>query len=286
MRLPPPSSPGPGAGYPPHVRSATFLLSRRWILFGIVVLLLAWLAWLLGQWQFHRLEERRERNETVSRNIEAPPVPVADLLAPGREVAAEAQWRRVTATGNYATDDTVIVRYRTRGGRSGVEVVVPLVTQAGPALLVDRGWLATDNRGTAPDDVPVPPAGEVTVTGWVRADGTGDATRVSDRSTRAISSEAIGAALDREVYGGFVELVEEQPAPADPLAPAELPELDDGPHFFYGLQWWFFGLLALVGFGWLAVDEWRGGRRPGTSQGAEHAAVDRKHGAGDEGRRG
>ena len=25
----------------------------------------------------------------------------------------------------------------------------------------------------------------------------------------------------------------------------ELPELDNGPHFFYGLQWWFFGLLAL-----------------------------------------
>jgi len=268
------------------VRSATFLLSRRWILFGIVVLLLAWLAWLLGQWQFHRLEERRERNETVSRNIEAPPVPVADLLAPGRAVAAEAQWRRVTATGTYATDDTVIVRYRTRGGRSGVEVVVPLVTAAGPALLVDRGWLATDNRGTAPDDVPLPPAGEVTVTGWVRADGTGDATRVSDQSTRAISSEAIGAALDREVYGGFVELVVEQPAPSEPLAPAELPELDDGPHFFYGLQWWFFGLLALVGFGWLAMDEWRGGRRPGTSQGAEHATVDRQHGAGDEGRRG
>ena len=54
----------------------------------------------------------------------------------------------VTATGTYAADDTVIVRYRTRDGASGVDVVVPLVTADGTALLVDRGWMATDNRGT------------------------------------------------------------------------------------------------------------------------------------------
>ncbi len=41
----------------------------------------------------------------------------------------------------------------------------------------------------------------------------------------------------------------------------ELPELNNGPHFFYGLQWWFFGVLAVFGFCYLAFDEWRSGRR-------------------------
>ena len=37
--------------------------------------------------------------------------------------------------------------------------------------------------------------------------------------------------------------------------------MDEGPHFFYGLQWWFFGALAIFGFGYLMYDEWRGPRQ-------------------------
>jgi hypothetical protein len=80
---------------------------------------------------------------------------------------------------------------------------------------------------------------------------------VTDHSTRAVNSQAIGRAIDAPVYGGFVDLVSEDPAPATKLEPAELPELNNGPHFFYGLQWWFFGLLAIGGFIYLAIDVWR-----------------------------
>jgi cytochrome oxidase assembly protein ShyY1 len=245
------------------------LLSRRWLLFAVVVVLLCYATWWLGEWQFHRLADRKEHNEIIRTNETRPPAPVADVLAPGREVPDEEEWRVVTATGTYDTDDTVIVRYRTRDGASGIDVVVPLVTADGTALLVDRGWMAADNQGAGPVDVPPPPDGEVTVTGWVRADATGDSTTVTDGSTRAISSERIGAALDRPVYGGFVALQSEDPPPAEPLAQVELPELDNGPHFFYGLQWWFFGLLALTGFGYLAWDEWRSRQRDEESTRAE-----------------
>ena len=120
----------------------------------------------------------------------------------------------------------------------------------------------------APDEVPPPPEGEVTITGWVRADGTGDSTDVDDQSTRAISSVAIGEALDREVYGGFVDLRSEDPEADQPLTQVELPELDNGPHFFYGLQWWFFGVLAIFGFCYLAYDERKRGPR-GQRSGAQ-----------------
>lgn len=239
------------------MRSFRFLLSRRWLLFAVAVAIFAYATWWLGEWQFHRLDDRLDRNAVIRANEDRPPAPVAEVLAPDEEVAEDEEWRQVSATGTYAAEDTVIVRYRTRDGASGVDVVVPLVTRDGPALLVDRGWLQTDNRGMDVTDVPAPPAGEVTVTGWVRADGSGDSTRVEDQSTRAISSEQIGAALGREVYGGFVELRSEDPAPAEPLAQVELPELDNGPHFFYGLQWWFFGVLGIGGFLYLAYDERR-----------------------------
>ena len=264
--------------------SLRFLLTRRWLVFLLVVVALAWGAWRLGEWQFHRLEERRDRNAQVERNEKEATVPATDVMVPGRPVEAPDEWRVVEATGTYDEDDTIIVRYRTRDGAAGVDVVVPLVLDDGTSLLVDRGWYATDNRGATSTDVPAPPSGTVDITGWVRRDATGDSTAVSDKSTRAVNSARIGDALGRDVLSGFVDLRSESPEPAQALSPVELPELDSGPHFFYGLQWWFFGALAIFGFGYLVYDEMRGGRGPWgrapvESEGAQEPAVDGQHDA-------
>jgi hypothetical protein len=127
---------------------------------------------------------------------------------------------------------------------------------------------------------------------------------VIDASTRAISSSQIEPAIGIPTYGGFVQLLTESPRPATALTRADPPDLSNGPHFFYALQWWFFGLLALFGYGYLAWEEVTGRgelrrtqmptRRtasPGrsgarVSQTAGDATVDREHHAGDEGRGG
>ena len=117
-------------------------------------------------------------------------------------------------------------------------------------------------------------------------------------------STAIAKVVPYPVYGGFLLLTSQAPKATDGLGAPELPEIDDGPHFFYGLQWWFFGVLAVFGFCYLAYDEWRGGpsadrlhrRRRTTSdededdpedlsEGAQHPAVDGEHHASDEGSR-
>jgi cytochrome oxidase assembly protein ShyY1 len=234
-----------------------FLLSRRWVLFFGAVVVLAFVAFRLGEWQFARLADREVRNEITERNLTAPPVPAASVLAVGRPVDAEDEWRRVRARGEYIAEETIVVRYQTRDGRSGVDVVTPLLTDSDTALLVNRGWLTTENVGTTRPDVPAPPSGTVDVTGWVRADATGSSTEVADRSTRAVSSREIGETLPFQVYGGFVELDDEDPPPQEPLAEVETPDLGEGPHFFYGLQWWFFAALAVFGFGYLVWDERR-----------------------------
>ena len=259
--------PAPGACVRSHVnagycRAVRFLLSRRWVLFAAAVVVLAYGCYLLGRWQFHRLDDREATNAQTRANLSASPAPVDDVLAAGRPVGDRDEWRRVTATGTYLPDSSVVVRYQTREGSSGVDVVTPLRTAAGPSLLVDRGWLATGNTGLDSVDAPPPPSGRVTVVGWVRADATGSSTRVEDRSTRAISSAAIGKALDLPVYGGFVDALKETPPPTKRLVPVDKPDLGNGPHFFYGLQWWFFGVLAVVGFGYLAWDERRKLRAP------------------------
>jgi cytochrome oxidase assembly protein ShyY1 len=279
-----------------------FLVSRRWALFAVTVLVLAYGAYLLGQWQFARLQDREASNAQTRQNLRAEPVPVGEVLLPGRDASRRDEWRRVTATGRYQPGGTVVIRYQTRDGASGVDIVTPLRTDSGALLLVDRGWMPTDNVGADQVDAPAPPPGRVTVVGWVRSDATGESAAVDNRSARAISSTEIARTLDEPVYGGFVDLQRETPAATSPLVRAELPDLGNGPHFFYGLQWWFFGALAVFGFGYLAYDE-RRRQRAGTrdqgaqasraqgasratrrSQGPEHAPVDGQHHAGDEAR--
>ena len=73
-----------------------------------------------------------------------------------------------------------MLKYQTRDAGAGVDVVTPLVTDAGAAVLVDRGWMPTENSGAARPELPPVTDGQVTVTGWVRRDATGGATRVSE----------------------------------------------------------------------------------------------------------
>jgi len=246
------------------VRSFRFLLSRRWGLFALAVVLIAWATWWLGQWQFDRLHDRKHSNQVIETNEHRTPAPVDDVLERGGTVDKDQEWRLVTVTGTYDAAHTIIWRYRSdERGADGVDVVVPLLTDDGTAVVVDRGFLENPADGRAPRP-PAPPAGRVTVTGYVRADGTGSSTRVDDLSTRALSSRTVGPAIGHPVYAGWVALHTENGAPPESLQPIELPDLGNGPHFFYGLQWWFFGLLAVFGFLYLLWDEWHGReRRPG-----------------------
>jgi cytochrome oxidase assembly protein ShyY1 len=249
---------GCGRGDLATVESVRFLLSRRWLLFAVAVALLAYGCWWLGEWQFHRLDERRTSNAHISRNLELAPAPVDDVLAVGEDVRPDEYWRRVRATGRYLADAQVAVRYQTRDGQPGVDVVTPLrVEDTGTLLVVDRGWMPTDNAAEATPPLPEPPSGTVTVVGWVRPDGTGDSTTVASGSTRAVSSDAIAATLEAPVFDGWVDLAAQRPVSDQSLERTELPDLSEGPHFFYGLQWWFFALLAVFGFGYLAFDERR-----------------------------
>jgi cytochrome oxidase assembly protein ShyY1 len=246
-----------------------FLISRRWVGFALVVAALAWGASLLGQWQFHRLDERRADNSLVQRNLDLPPAPLDSVLSVGRPAEHSDEWREVVAHGTWDDDHTIVLKYQTRDGGAGVDVVTPLRTANGAAVLVDRGWLATENVGGTRPDLPPASTGQVTVSGWVRVDGSGGSTRVSELATRAISSREAAKVLPYPLYGGFLDLHTETPGPAKALAPTELPDdTSEGPHFFYGLQWWFFGALAVVGFCYLAYDEWRRSRAENAARGA------------------
>ncbi|MDQ3105337.1 MAG: SURF1 family protein [Actinomycetota bacterium] len=235
-----------------------FLLTRRWLALAVVAAVLAVVCARLGWWQLERLAERSDDNAVVEANLDASPVPLQALVDVGAALPAGDEWRQVTMSGRYAPDNQVLVRYQSRNGLRGVDVVVPLLLRDASAVLVDRGFL--ESPAGTPDlaEVPPPPPGRVTVTGWLRrdSDAPSEATTPIDSTVRAVSSVALADVMPDPLRGGWVQALEESPtATGGALAGPEPPETDSGPHLFYGLQWFFFGLLALVGYGWFAYDE-------------------------------
>lgn len=258
-----------------------FLFTPRWLGLLAAVLVVGLTCMELGSWQWRRYADRQASNESIQANLASPEVPVDQVMTTTRGVAESVEWTRVEATGRYDDAHEVIVLYRTRDGAPGVDVVLPLVTASGTALLVDRGWIATTANGNSRPEVPPPPPGEVTITGWVRRNAADDPQQVtpSDGYVRAISSDGIASTLPYDVYDGFVDLQEEQPTVSPAPAVADPPDLGSGPSFFYGLQWYFFGLLAFAFWLYFAWAEYRqksaggGADLPGDREGHPGAVV-------------
>ncbi|MEV4743674.1 SURF1 family protein [Streptomyces sp. NPDC049555] len=249
-----------------------FLLTRQWVILTLVGLALIPAMIRLGFWQLHRHEARVARNDHIARSLTRPPVPVTELTAPGRDVAQDAVWRRVTATGTYDAKGEVVARYRTdASGKSGYMVITPLVLDDGRAVLVNRGWIPADAGQLTFPEVPAPPAGKITVTGRLRADETAssgikDTKGLPPRMIMRINSERQAATLHRSLLGGYLELI----SPTAAGQPQVVPDPDHssiGNHMAYAIQWWLFS--AFVPVGWVVLV--RRERRDRAAQAAQAA---------------
>ncbi|MGA4508606.1 SURF1 family protein [Propionibacteriaceae bacterium G1746] len=216
----------------------------RWIVLVVFVALLGAVFVRLGEWQLHRLEARRERNAIVVANQALPVQPWDQVFH--HPIAEGDQWQRVTVTGTYLPEHQLEVRYRNVGGSQGSEWVLPLRTSDGRLVLVDRGFTSRGNGEVARPAAA--PAGQVTVTGFVRRNeqGKANATTPMQGSVRLINAPAISAAIGQQLVDGYIQAISS--TPADPgLTPVGTPELDEGPHLSYAIQWFLFTVIAAGG---------------------------------------
>lgn len=150
---------------------------------------------------------------------------------------------------------------RSLEGLPGHWVVTPLVLEDGNAALVIRGWVPFD-RQEAPVADAAPPNGSTTVRGFLRPDeGDGSTVPDADGVVGRVDVRGIGSALPYRVLVLPIQLTEQ-----DPPQPSELPvrigwpELSEGPHLSYAIQWFAFATIAVVGAIVLAGRERRDAR--------------------------
>lgn len=228
------------------------LLRPRWILLHIGLATLVGTMAFLGFWQMDRRDQKREFNSTVIARTTQPSMPLTRMVTASSTMVDDLEWRPITTSGRYLPEESVTIINRSLDGTAGYS---PL-----SALLLDTGDVVYVNRGFVPLAEPRPPTpeGQVEIRGFIRltqtrgALGAVDSTDPATTEFHRIDLALIGQRLDRPVLPVYVQLIDETPPrPTTWPSPVGIPDLDEGPHFSYAFQWWFFSLVALAG--WIVV---------------------------------
>ncbi|HEX9259838.1 MAG TPA: SURF1 family protein [Acidimicrobiales bacterium] len=236
-----------------------FLLRPRWLAFHLLVVVLVVVMVNLGLWQLSRLDERKARNEEIRSRQAAPVQPLDALLAEHSvDTTSEGgavQWYTVVVTGTYDPTEAVQIRNRSLDGAPGEHAVTPLRADDGTAVLLNRGWVPSEQAVAG--QVPPATSGPVTVVGRVRA--TQERGRFGPRDPAdgdldklaRVDIDRIQQQTPYPLAPVYVELVEQQPAAAELPRALPPPALDEGPHLSYAGQWFLFSLCAVAG--WVLV---------------------------------
>jgi cytochrome oxidase assembly protein ShyY1 len=261
------------------MRRLAFLLRPSWLALAVVVLAFAYLCFtVLAPWQLGKNTTTSRNNSQLERALTATPVPLTTALPHQDSSAPDEQWRPVTATGRYLSESQVLVRLRLIDGVPAFEVLTPFAVKNGPTVLVNRGYVRTDDGGSRVPQIPPPPASEVTITARLRDSqpaipGKNPFSESGFRQVYSINTEQVAALTEVPLTGSYLQLVDDQPGGLGLIA---LPRRDAGPFLSYGIQWIAFGILAPIGLGYFAFAELRERRleKSGTGTDASGAAPD------------
>jgi len=166
------------------------------------------------------------------------------------EPADRLAYRRVRVTGRYLPSEEVLLSPRSRQGVPGHDVLTPLVIGSG-GILVDRGWVPFA-MSTPPVAAATPPPGVVMVTGFLLPGRHAPRAGPVGATKLGFVSDADIGRLQRQVSVPlapvYLVLTGQSPAPGALPRPGMPPELTEGPHQSYAIQWFLFGCVAAIGY--------------------------------------
>ena len=163
------------------------------------------------------------------------------------------EWQRVSTTGKFDSTRQILLRNHYSEGKYGFEALTAFTANSGETFWVDRGWVQAGKTATERPKLPETPIGEVTIVGRVRLDTSlpqGNFFAIPVGTSKGLISEA-NAQSTNSVSGiqsdFYLDLLSGDRPELTPAVPAEIPELSDGPHFAYALQWIIFAGLVVYG---------------------------------------
>lgn len=225
---------------------------RRWGGWLAIVVVFSIACAFLSNWQFNRRQEALSAMSQLAANYDAPPVDIYAVA--GRDSFDKAnEWRTVKLQGHYLALNSVLVRNRPLNGEPGFLQLVPFQLVTGEIIAVERGWLASDEKYLAPKSYPLPEGEDQVVVGHVRASeptlgrSAPEGQLATINIDSLIKSQGIKDLAFKKIYVRMsTESVASQKAPKQ----LEKPQLDEGNHLSYALQWILFAIMAAAALVW------------------------------------
>ena len=209
----------------------------------VTLLLILGCLW-ASQWQFQRGIDRQDRNQGIEAQLTLSPVELKDVKADFTKY----EWRTVTTQGSFDATNQILLKNRYFEGVYGYEVLTRFTATDGRSFWVDRGWVKAGKDATTAPVVSPTPTGEVSLNARLRLDRSlpqGAFFALPASGAGMISK--LNAQSDSTSEGFYLDLLSGSQPSLTPVVPAQVPELSDGPHIAYSLQWIFFGGLIIYG---------------------------------------
>ena len=217
---------------------------RHSFLKSLVAIVLVALCLIAANWQYQRGVSRHAKNYKIEKNSQLPIVPLTDI----RDISAS-EWQRVKVSGRFDVAHEVLLRNRYNAeGKYGYEYLTLFKTtldSTEKTFWVDRGWVQAGETASTKPVLPPTPQGEIEIIGHLRLDSS--LPRGSFFAIPASGNLISQWNLKSKVYtkNFYLDLISGDGV--TPKVAADLPELSDGPHMAYALQWIFFAGLIIYG---------------------------------------
>lgn len=225
--------------------SSTQKAKEPWALFKSCIALLLIIFCLWGsQWQYHRGVDRHARNAVIQDRIAQSPIELKSVSG----ALADFEWQTVSVEGIFDNEKQILLRNRYNDGKYGYEVLTLFKSTANKSFWVDRGWVQAGATATTPPVITEVPTSQVSITGRLRLDSSlprGSFFALPGKGEGLVSELSAQSQLNTEKF--YIDLLSGSEPSLTPDVTAQLPELSDGPHMAYALQWIFFAGLVIYG---------------------------------------
>jgi len=207
---------------------------------AIALILLCLVA---SHWQYQRGVDRHANNVLIASHVSQTPVMIASVI----KNLTVAQWRQTTVQGAFDSSNQILLRNRYFEGKYGFDLLTLFHEKSGLTFWIDRGWIPPGVNASTPPTMPPTISATVTITGRVRLDYSlpqGSFFAIpSGKNMKLIPQWNAQSKVTYDTENFYLDLLTVSDTSMAPEVPVELPELTDGPHMAYALQWIFFAGL-------------------------------------------
>ncbi len=225
----------------------------KWTLTTILVLIGVYVLIRLGFWQLDRLESRRLFNQHYLEQKSSPSINLNDEI--NFQELINMEYREVSVSGFYDFKNEIYLQNQAFENIPGYRVVTPLRIENSENLVyIERGWVSFEDLKII-DAINSNYTHHQNLRGIIRlpqseSDFGGKSSNASESNSKFflyVDLDLLNTELDYGLLPIYIQLNGEK-NDQKPYSKLTEIEINEGPHFGYAIQWFFFASLLGIGY--------------------------------------